>query len=537
VSRRRTVGRRNADVREDTSQGVGARTLRGMAWAYGSFASVRLSSLLAVAILARLLAPKDFGLIALATTFMAFLDVFQGLGVGNALVVTRNEELDESADNAFVLSVLTGFMLWAIAAALGPVAAATFGQHRLIEVMPVLGSTFFLDGLSATHYSLALRQLNIRARTAAEITEAVVRGAIGVALALAGFGVWSLIVGYVAGSVGMVLVIWRLVSWRPRLRLNGRISRRLLAYGGALTGVGVTSAFASQFDNAVVGRVLGSTQLGFYSIAGRLPALLIVTLASACGDVLFPAFAQLDAEALSRAYVKALRYTSLAALPLTAILITLARPITFAVFGSQWGPSIAATQVLCLWALMSPISMVCGNVLKARGHATLLLVLAVPQVIGIIVGSLLLVRDGIVVLSWMQAVIAIAAQVVTLMIARHLLATPAREVLDALVRPLLAAGALAVALLGVKTQLHSPWPTVVVGGIVSAIIYPVAVRLLMPHAFGDLMRIAFRKGASPQDPSTDSAIAETVDAFDLVQPHPHDPVAASLPTPTRPAGS
>ena len=129
----------------------------------------------------------------------------------------------------------------------------------------------------------------------------MVRGVVGVVLALAGLGVWSLVAGYVAGAAAMTVAIWRLVDWNPTWRLRREHVRRLLGFGGALTGIGIMGAFLDQFDYAVIGHVLGPTELGLYSIATRLPYLLIISLAAATGQVLFPAFAALDGKALVRA--------------------------------------------------------------------------------------------------------------------------------------------------------------------------------------------------------------------------------------------
>lgn len=489
---------------KQTEHGIGTRTFRGMVWSYGSFFGVRFASLVTTAILARLLVPKDFGLIALATTFMAFLDMLQGLGVSQALVVSDESQLDAEADTAFAISSLVGIGLWLLSAALGPVAAALFHQPRLVEIMPVLGLTFVMYGLGATHYALAMRAIDFRSRTAAELADALFRGAVGIVLALSGLGVWSLVCGYVAGTAAMTVVLWRMVRWRPRLRPQRRHLRKLLSFGGALTGVAIMGAFLNQFDNALVGRVLGSTQLGFYSIAGRLPYLFIISLAVATGQVLFPAFASLKGEGMRRGFLISMRYTAVISLPLTALLITLAQPITLAVFGPQWRPAVTATQVLCLWALMSPVSMVCGNAIKACGRAWLLFMLAVPQAIALIAGSLLFVHDGIVAVAWVQVAIAVVAQVVTLWIVGRMLELRPRRVLSTLGPPALAAGGLALVLFEIQQHLHDPWVTVIAGGVAAAIIYPALVRLLMPDLVGGLLTMAFpgRRAATDSGPET-----------------------------------
>ncbi|MGH2896802.1 MAG: lipopolysaccharide biosynthesis protein [Solirubrobacteraceae bacterium] len=476
-------------------QGIGARTVRGMFWSYGSFVGVRLASLLTTAVLARLLVPKDFGLIALATTFMSFLDMLQGLGVADALVIAEDSQLADESDSAFVVSSSVGLGLWIISAALGPVAAAVFHQPRLVAIMPAIGATFFIQGLGSTHYALAMKSIDFRSRTVAELTEAVIRGGIGIALALSGAGVWALIGGYVAGSIAMSAVVWHLVDYTPRLRASRRHMRRLLGFGGALTGVGIMAAFLNQFDNAVVGRVLGATQLGFYSIANRLPYLFIITLAAATGQVLFPAFAALKGEDMVRGFLTSLRYTAFVALPLTAILITLADPLTIVVFGARWRPAVAPTQVLCLWALMSPVSMVCGNAFKARGRAGLLLVLAIPQAIALIIGSLVFVHQGIVAVSWVQAAIAISAQVVTLAIACRMFAVTPRMLWSSMGPPLVASAALAAVLYGINRAFGTPEVAIVVGAAAGAVVYFGLLHLIAADLLRRLRAMAFPRSA------------------------------------------
>ena len=156
--------------------------------------------------------------------------------------------------------------------------------------MPALGFTFLLYGLGSTHYALAMKGIDFRSRTVAEIIDAVVRGVVGVVLALAGLGVWSLVAGYVAGAAAMTVAIWRLVDWNPTWRLRREHVRRLLGFGGALTGIGIMGAFLNQFDNAVIGRVLGPTELGLYFDRRQLGTGGVVGLAAAAtGRVLAPA--------------------------------------------------------------------------------------------------------------------------------------------------------------------------------------------------------------------------------------------------------
>jgi O-antigen/teichoic acid export membrane protein len=478
------------------AQGVGARTLRGMFWAYGSYTGLRVSTLVATAILARLLTPKDFGVVAVATTVMAFMEMLQGLGVGQALVIAEDADVNDQADTAFTVSVALGAVLSLACAALGPVAADFFHQPSLTAILPVLGTSFFILSLSSTHYALAMRNIDFRSRTIAELGEAFVRGGVGIGLALGGAGVWSLVLGNVAGNIVMTVVLWRLVTWRPHRPRELRHLRKLMSFGGYITGIAVVAAFASQFDNLVIGRALGATQLGFYTIATKIPYMLILNIAVVAGQVLFPAFTLLNADTLRRGLITSYRYISVVVFPLTVFLVVLAEPLIVAVFGRHWLGAVEAARVLALWAMMSPISMVSGNAFMSRGRASIIFFIAVPQAVVLIVGSLLVVHEGIVAVSWVQAWIAIVAQVITLELARRTFGLSVRGLLSAFVPSTLSSVALAVVLLLVNRLIAGAWPTILVGAAAGGAVYLIVLHVLARDLIPGVRRmIIARAGA------------------------------------------
>jgi O-antigen/teichoic acid export membrane protein len=483
---------------QSAKETLGSSTLRGMFWSYGSYVGGRLLSLIATAILARLISPSSFGLVALALTFMAFLDLIQGLGVAEAIVIADEDESDEQTETAFALNVGLGLLLAIVTAALGPAAASFFHQPQLVQIMPVLGLNFLLSGVGNTHAALALKRIDFRSRTAAELAEVLIRGVIGVALALAGAGVWSLVIGYVVGTAAWTVTLWICIPWRPHFKPRRRHVGRLVRFGGSLTGVAVLGAFLSQFDNLVVGRVLGAAALGFYTMATRLPYLLIVNLAVVAGRVLFPAFATLgDRDEMGRAYLSAIEYTVMVTLPLTVFMIILAEPLMVGLFGPKWLPAVASAQVLCLWALMSPLDQVSGNAFKSRGRPDIQLKIAIPRAILLVIGSLVFVHDGIVAVSWVQAGIALVTQFVPMLIAQRMFGLSFGALVRVLRPSLFASAALAAVLLLIHGGISGPWPQIIVGGVAGAVVYLGLIVVLAPAVLRRLltMRRGLVKGA------------------------------------------
>ena len=164
-----------------SSRSLGTRTLRGMFWAYGSYVGGRLLTLVATAILARLLTPREFGLVALAILFMFLLETLSDLGVSQALVIVKEEDELEQAETVFVWSIALGAAFSIITAAASPLAAAFFDQPGLTALLAVLGLRFFIRSIGATHFALAQKRIDFRPRTAAQLSDVTVRGLTAIA--------------------------------------------------------------------------------------------------------------------------------------------------------------------------------------------------------------------------------------------------------------------------------------------------------------------------------------------------------------------
>lgn len=462
-----------------------------MFWAYGSYVGGRLLVLVSIAILARLLTPSEFGLVAFALTAIVILEGISDLGLSQALIVADDEDLERKADTAWTVSVLLGMTLTLAGVLLAPVAAEFFDSDELRTLLPVLGLNFILRALGVTHFALAQRQIDFRTRTVAEMADIVVRGAVGVGLALAGAGAYSLVGGYLAGSLTMTAALWLLVPWRPRVRIRRADLRALLGFGGGVTALGLMSVAITNADYVIVGHVLGERQLGLYSLGYRLPELLVVNLAIVAGVVLFPALVGVARAALAEAFLISLRYTIVVAAPVALGLAILAEPLVLIAFGDQWRSSIPVMQVLTLLAFAGTIDIPAGTAYKSIGRVDVLLKLAVPRTILAVGGILLFVDRGIVAVAVSQAVVAILFAAIGIALAARLLGTGGRRIWAAAWPPLAASCALAGALAAVTLAIEDPYVSVAVGAPLGSVVYLGCLRIVAPDVMNKLWRMAF----------------------------------------------
>lgn len=356
-------------ARHTGTGGLASTAARGVSWALAATVAGRLVTLGVLAVLARLLSPEDFGLVAFALVFILYVDTVGDLGTSAALIHWP-ERREEAAQFTFLVNLAAAFVWWGLTYALADPVADFFGSPEGGDVLRVLAWSFPLRALGTTHDALLQKDLRFRARVVPEVAQAVAKGGASLALALLGWGVWSLVWGQLAGLALWSAVLWMVVPWRPSRSFPLGLVRPMLAYGKSIVAVNMLAAVTHHADLAVVGRMLGATALGFYQIAYKIPEVAITLLVRVTSKVLFPAFSRVHqtGTTLRGPYLASLRYTSLLTLPATAGLVVFAEPIVLVFFGGEWRPSIPIFRALAVYAGLRAVGTHVGDVLKATGR-------------------------------------------------------------------------------------------------------------------------------------------------------------------------
>lgn len=360
---------------------VTKKATRSLGWNTLSFGGSKLLSLITLSILARLLPPEDFGLVALATLTMDYLSIVSDLGFGAALI-QRRENLRESASIAFTINLLANTALTMLVFFIAPYAAAFFREPELIPVLRWLSLTFMLKAIGSIHKVLLERELNFKKRVIPDLGNSIFKAIISIGLALAGFGVWSLIAGQLAGIVLSSAVAWNMLPWKPRLSWDSKTAKDLFSYGLSIMGIRAFSAWEDNFDYLIIGRLFNTTALGIYTIAYRLPETLILNSMWVITAVLFPAFSALqdDKASLKRGFLSTVRYVELLVVPVCFGMFVAADPLVRVAFGEQWVDAIPILKVISLYTLIGSIGFHAGDVYKAIGRPNILLKIAIPMV-------------------------------------------------------------------------------------------------------------------------------------------------------------
>ncbi|SET54818.1 oligosaccharide flippase family protein [Geodermatophilus poikilotrophus] len=408
------------------------------AWAGLSFGTTKLAVFVSTLVLARILVPEDFGVVAAAMTVVALFEIGLDLGVGSALIHDQEQGITNRVQTAFTLNLAVAALLTGVFVAVAPAVAAYFRIPEQVDVFRAIAFFLLIRGLGQVHDAVLRRDLDFRRRTRAEIARALTRFAVSVPLALLGHGVWALVWGLLAAEVAGTVVNWLLVRFRPRLTIDRTAVRTLLHFGLAVVGVQALSVVSSNADYLAVGRLLGPDDLGQYTIAYRLPELLIDNVYWIFSSIALPWYSRArteSADSFKDTMLRALTLLTLFGFPMGTALALVARDAVPAFFSEQWLPAVGPMVLLSLSAGIAAIGFASGDIFPALGRPGLLLRLDVVVATVEIAAYFLLARHGILVVAAVNLSVLAVYMLVRVFIANRLvgatLGESARAVLPA----------------------------------------------------------------------------------------------------------
>jgi lipopolysaccharide exporter len=492
---------------------IGRASTRGVMWNGATFGLSKVLVLVTTVVLARLLTPDDFGLVAIGLLVMSYLDLVNDFGV-NAAVVQHEGPSEHTANVAFWVNMALGTTLTLVGLAIAPFVADFFDEPRATTIVRVLSLTLLLTSLAAIHEARLRRDMRFQRRLIPELARAITKGGTSIVLAVAGAGVWSLVWGQVAGELVAAIAYWIVMPWRPKWRRDRALTRRLLGFGSHIALVGVFGTILRNIDYVVVGRALGARALGLYTLAFRMPQLIIEGAVTIVGQVAFPAFArvQSDQARLRSGLLRGLRLTALVITPLSLGLAVVADPFIRTFYGSRWTAAIGVMQLLALYMLVQGATRLCGDVYKATGRAGLLSRLALLKLAITVPLLVLVVERGIVAVAAAQLVAATACTLVDVVAVTRVVDVGYRDIVGAFVPAARAGGVMAAACLGASGLASEAAPAVelVVVSMVGFVSFAGAL-VVLDHATVDEVRRLFSRGrgdsAVPADQSATPANA------------------------------
>ena len=384
----------------------GEATRKGIIWSTASFLGGRALTFLSIVVLARLLTPNEFGIVAAVTIFLSLLDVVSDIGMKATVVYEQQHGITDRVQTAFTVNLAVATILTGAGVLLAPVIAQFFSLQEHADLFRLASLNLLLTGVGNVHDALLLRDLDFRRRIIPDLARGIVRGVVSIVLALSGMNAAALVIGMLAGTAAWTALQWTLTPFRPTLSFDAATARSMAAYGSGAAMLATVPGVAGTIQLAVIGRVLGEHALGLYTVAKRLPELVIEMVAFNVSRVAFPALARKRATAeqeLGDATLAILRYQALYAGPAGAGLAVLAAPLVVVLFSSKWEDAAGVLTALAVVSTVGSIAYPLGDLLQAVGKQWLLVALNLVELPFMITGTVLLAPQGIVAVAWLVA--------------------------------------------------------------------------------------------------------------------------------------
>jgi teichuronic acid exporter len=383
------------------TESLKCRTIRALSWSFLESIGLQGVRFVIGIILARILIPEQFGLIGMLTIFIAVAQTFLDSGFGAALIQKKEASITDRC-SIFYFNIIIGLVAAGLLGLAAPWIAAFYNQPILTPITRVLSLIIVINSFGLIQDTILRKEIDFRTQTKVSLIANVLSGTIGVILAVAGFGVWSLVAQQVGVNLFRTIGLWVFNPWRPEMIFSLKSLREMFKFGSRLLASGLLDRIFTNIYLVIIGKLFSAADLGFYTRARNLEELPSQTLSGMIGRVTFPVFSTIqdDAARLKRGFKKALKLLVLCNFPMMIGLAVIARPLVLVLLTEKWAESIPYLQLLCFLGLLYPLHMINLNMLQALGRSDYFLKLEIIKKILIILNIVITWRWGILALIY-----------------------------------------------------------------------------------------------------------------------------------------
>lgn len=348
--------------------------IKSLAWKFLEKMGTQGISFVVSVVLARLLAPHEYGLIAMISIFFAISGTLIEGGFGSALIQKKNAtNIDFST--IFYVSLSSSFLLYSILYICAPLIASFYNQPILSTIVRVSGLSLFLGAINSVQGAYLSKNMMFRKSFLCNIISTILSGIIGITMAYKGYGVWALVAQSLFAGIFGTVYMWFAIGWRPQLVFSFQSLKELFGFGSKIL---ITSLIISLFKNIrglVIGKMYAPAMLAFFEKGKSMPNLIISNLSSTIQGILFPVLSnsQDDKAKVKSILKRSIKTSALLVFPCITLLFVTARPLVILLFTEKWLPTVPFLQIFCLAYIILPIQSANMQVVQSLGRSDLTL--------------------------------------------------------------------------------------------------------------------------------------------------------------------
>lgn len=344
--------------------------ISNLVWRFAERCGAQLVSFIVSIVLARILAPEDYGTIALVTVFTAILQVFVDSGLGTALIQKKDaDEIDFSS--VFYFNFVVCLILYLGMFAAAPFIADFYGDVTLVPVIRILSLTIVISGVKGIQQAYVSRNMLFKRFFFSTIGGTIFSAVLGIAMAYAGFGIWALVAQQLSNTFIDTLILWITVRWRPTKSFSWTRLKYLLSFGWKLLVSSLLDTAYNNLRNLIIGKMYSSSDLAFYNQGDKFPKVIVTNINASIDSVLLPTMssAQDDKERVKQMTRRAIKTSTYVMAPLMMGLAFCAEPIVSLVLTDKWLPCVPFLRIFCTTYMFWPVHTANLNAINAMGRS------------------------------------------------------------------------------------------------------------------------------------------------------------------------
>ena len=477
------------------SNDLKSKTVHGVAWSFVERFSVQGITFLLELIIARIIGPESYGLIAMLAIFMAVSQVFIDGGFSSALIQRKNRD-ESDFSTVFYINIGISLLVYLLLFLAAPAIARFFNEPLLCDITRVYSLNLVINSLVAVNKTKLTIAVDFKTQSKISFLSALLSGLLGLAMALMGWGVWALVWQAIALAVLNVILSFYYVRWYPRSGFKKESFRRLFAFGSKLLAATLISSLYSRIYDLVIGKKFTSTHLGLYSRADKFNQFASTNISGILSRVSFPVLSEIqdDDNRLLSVYKKYVQMSALVMFPLILGMAGVATPMIKALLGDAWMGCVPMLQVLCLAYLWDCVIMVNLNLIYVKGHSDYVLRLEIIKKLIAFVILFITMNFGLLAICWGRVLYSIIAFYLNTYYTKRLLNygffTQFREIAPMLLLSLAIGGE---ALL-VSALISNAWLALIVAVVACIVTYVGLCRLFKIETYDSLVNLIKTRG-------------------------------------------
>lgn len=384
-------------------QNLRLKTISGLTWTFSQQFSIQIITFIVSVILARILLPEDFGLIAMPTVFLAIGMTLRDSGLSSSLIRTK-DATNSDYSTVFYMNLVFSVFVYLILFFCAPLIAKFYNKEILTGLIRVQSLIIIIGAISSIQYTRLTKEMNFKKQMSIQVPSVLISAGFGVCFALLGYGVWSLVFMNLIQYGVAAVHFWLASKWRPGLSFSTEKMKEHFSFGSKLTLSGILHVMYENFYTIIIGKYFGAAILGFYTRAKSTQELPVMNITVALEKVTFSLFSEIqdDDKRLKDVYRKIMQQVIFWIVPTLIIAAIIAEPLFVFVFGEKWLPAVPFFQLLCFVGILSPLNIYNLNILKVKGKSDWYLIAEVVNKSFTIAIAILLIKYGITALLYFQ---------------------------------------------------------------------------------------------------------------------------------------